>query len=268
MTTFAVTAVTAVIAWLLAMAWLLRALRTRTGRPMAPNGIATEHVDPEQRAPADAADSDTPAATHHPARGTVFVIATALPAAAVVLYALLGSPHAIQYDATPAVTPADAASPSTQRAQLQAHLAGAPRDGRAWVLLARLYVEDKRYTDATNAYERALGASPNKVARDPLIWCELADAVALTQNRVLAGKPAELIERALALDPAFPRALEMAGGAAVEVQDYRRASLLWRELLRQIPRSTPEHAQLAAALATVDRLAGFSPDEPRNAQQP
>jgi cytochrome c-type biogenesis protein CcmH len=123
-----------------------------------------------------------------------------------------------------------------------------PQDGRAWVLEARRHMEANRFGEAASAYEKGLAAS-RKVAGDPLVWCELADALGMAQGGSLAGRPAELVQKALTLGPTHPRALEMAGSAAVEARDYRRAILYWEQLLAQLPPGTGEHAELSAAIA-------------------
>lgn len=233
--------------------------RDRALALLTADDYAAARLDLEQRVLADTSIADAPATSRRAVRAPVVLVSIALPAAAVAVYALTGTPHAILNHTTPAHAIAEAASDaSSQIARLRTHLASTPGDGRAWVVLARLHMDENRFSEAADAYQQALAASPGKVGKDPLIWCEAADAVALTQGRVLAGKPMELIERALALDPAHPRALEMAGSAAFEARDYPRASALWRQLLAQIPQSAPEHAQLTAALARVERLAKSS----------
>lgn len=133
---------------------------------------------------------------------------------------------------------------------LEAHLARTPRDARGWMLLARQHFAADRYDDAARAYERALAAS-RKVAQDPQAWCELADALAMAQGGRLAGRPRELIDKALALKGSHPRALEMAGSAAYEARDYGRALLYWGTLLAQLDPQSREHRELRAA---VERL--------------
>jgi len=140
------------------------------------------------------------------------------------------------------------------REVLVAQVTRDPRDGRAWVLLARLEFAADHFADAATAYEKAVAASP-KVARDPAVWCEYADALAMAQGGSLAGRPRELVMRALALNPAHPKALEMAGGVAFEAQDYATAAGYWRELLAQIPQATRERGELVAAIERADGLA-------------
>jgi cytochrome c-type biogenesis protein CcmH len=78
------------------------------------------------------------------------------------------------------------------------------------------------------------------------------------QGGTLAGKPRELIARALDLDANAPCALEMAGSAAVEARDFRAAQDYWSRLLKQMPADTPQHLQLATALKRIEQQAKFA----------
>ncbi|MDP2242094.1 MAG: hypothetical protein Q8K18_18310 [Burkholderiales bacterium] len=138
--------------------------------------------------------------------------------------------------------------------KLRAHLEQQPDDARSWVLLARMQAELERFPQATQAYEKAL-ALPSKVARDPLVWCEYADALGMAQGGKLAGKPRELIARALALDAHHPKALEMAGSAAYEQGNFEETLRYWRPLLATLGAGSREHRELTDAIARTERLA-------------
>lgn len=172
------------------------------------------------------------------------------------LYAVYGDPGAMRSDAAGASMfggDAGQAAPPL-REDLLRHLERMPRDGRGWVLLARMEFGADRFVQAAAAYDQAVAIDP-KVAGDPAVWCEYADALAMAQDGTLAGKPRTLVMRALALNPAFPAALEMAGGAAFEAQDYPLAARYWRELLAQLPAQARARIELEAAIARADGLA-------------
>jgi cytochrome c-type biogenesis protein CcmH len=156
--------------------------------------------------------------------------------------------------AIPATDPPDAGALPVTRDALTAHVERAPRDGRAWVLLARAELEADRFQAAAYAYERGLATS-RKAALDPGVWCEYADALGMAQGGRLEGRPRELIERALALNAAHPKALEMAGSAAYERGDFAAAARYWKQLLPQLDEGTSAHGELAAALARAERKA-------------
>lgn len=190
----------------------------------------------------------------------LLLYAAVLPVAAVLLYLQFGHPRLLGASSPgPSTTMADLAGQSGdgRLLQLEAHVTASPNDARAWVMLARSRMQHDQFAPAAVAYQRALEASA-KVASDPLIWCEYADAVGMAQGGRLAGRPRELIDRALALDAAHPRALEMAGSAAYEAGDYRGAARYWQQLLALLPAQSSEHAQLSAAIARAEQRAKFA----------
>jgi cytochrome c-type biogenesis protein CcmH len=142
-------------------------------------------------------------------------------------------------------------------AQLESYAASSPGDARAWVLLARRRMDADQFELACAAYARALALS-RKVASDPQVWAEYADALGMAQAGRLAGKPKEAIGRALALDPRHPKALELAGSAAYEARDFRSAQAHWRALLDLLPPDSPQRLPLRAAVHRADRLARLS----------
>ncbi len=217
--------------------------------------LATARGELERRLLADTQDDAPPEAPVGGARRTAVVVSLVLPAAAIALYVLFGDPSAVRGDASPGVfdSAADLATPGT-RGELVRHLERNPRDGRGWVLLARAEAGADRFADAALAFERALAASP-KVAADAGVWCEYADALGMAQGGQLAGKPRELVMRALSIGPAHPRALEMAGSAAYEAREFDAAARYWRQLAAQLPEGSSSHRELVAAIARADRLA-------------
>lgn len=149
-------------------------------------------------------------------------------------------------------------TPEARRDALSAHLDRNPRDGRAWVLLGLLELDADRFEAAGRAFERALSVSP-KVAADPSVWCEYADALGMAQGGSLVGKPTELIEHALSLRANHPKALEMAGSAAYERRDFERAAGYWRRLLPLLPEGSRQRAEVAAAIERSVALAAARP---------
>lgn len=184
----------------------------------------------------------------------VVVPAILLVVLALVQYAITSDRHAVRKPANRSVAVADDLRAPTYRENLAAQVARDPRDGRAWVLLARTEFQADRFSEAASAYAKAVAASP-KVARDAGVWCEYADALGMAQGGSLAGAPHDLIARALAINPAHPKALEMAGSAAYEAHDYASAAKYWRGLLAQMQPRTQEHGELAAAIDRADEFA-------------
>ena len=215
---------------------------------------------------ADAAEAEARPRRAAP-RATLLVVALGLPAAALGLYALLGSPrlaHTVAAPPVPGLLSGETAPESLNLArpslaQLRDHLARNPADGRAWVMAARLHAEREDWSAAAESYKRAIEAS-RKVAGDAGVLVEYADAVAMGQGGQLIGAPEALVKRALLLNGRHPRALELAGSAAFEQGRYTEAANYWKELLAQLPADAPMHAPLAAAIARAERRAGGQPD--------
>ncbi|MFZ5556079.1 MAG: tetratricopeptide repeat protein, partial [Pseudomonadota bacterium] len=172
------------------------------------------------------------------------------------LYLAVGDPQApAAYSRLDAVlTQRDADSPERLRAVLMERLEQRPEDARARVILGRLERGLGRPAEAAENLERAITDS-RKVANDPQVLSELADTLGVLHGGRLAGRPAELAGRALTLDPRHPKALELAGSAAVEQGDYRRAIGYWQRLLAQLSAESPRRAELEAALRRLERRA-------------
>lgn len=128
-----------------------------------------------------------------------------------------------------------------------------PLDGRGWILEARSRMEADRFPEAAAAYEKGLAAS-RKVAADPQVWCELADALGMAQGGSLAGRPREMIAKALEINGNHPRALEMAGSAAYEAREYEKVLAYWEPLLAQTTAGTRAHTELSAAIRKARSL--------------
>lgn len=141
-------------------------------------------------------------------------------------------------------------------AELEGQLRKQPKDARALVLKARMDVQAERWEMAAAGFQKALDIAP-KVARDAGVWAEYAEARGMAQGGTLLGPAMELVDRALALDPAHPQALDLAGSAAWERRDFSAAVGYWKRLLQQIPPSDGRHAELSMAIERAQQNAKF-----------
>lgn len=208
-----------------------------------------------------AEELDEPSAAFSPARPAWVAAALAavlIPAAAFAFYGAVGNPSAV----AEARAFAKIEGPLTHeklpllREQLAQRVAEDPKDGRAWALLGRVSLAMDRFAEAEAAFAKAV--QDRKVMLDPAVWCDYADAAGLVQGGRLEGKPAELVAKALSIEPLHPRALEMAGSVAAEKRDWVVAARHWKLLLAQMDESAPERAQLSRAIEKLDRLAAGS----------
>ena len=185
-------------------------------------------------------------------RTAALLVALGLPLAAVVLYVTVGKPDALSDEPAPV-----SAGAADYLSQLQAHLARQPRDGRGWVLLARAEADRNEFQAASDAYKKALTVS-TKIAKDPGVLCEYADALGMAQGGSLSGRPSELVAQALSINPKHPVGLEMAGSAAYAEGRYPDAARYWTELLSELTPGSERHAELSAAVARAERKASVS----------
>jgi cytochrome c-type biogenesis protein CcmH len=79
----------------------------------------------------------------------------------------------------------------------------------------------------------ALLEADKRSADDPMTLVALAEVEAGINGNNLAGRPAELIKRALENDPNFPRALWLAGFAALQEGGSAAAVGYWERILEQ-----------------------------------
>lgn len=127
-----------------------------------------------------------------------------------------------------------------------------PGDAEGWAMLARSYSVLGRHPEALKAYEKAVALRKD----DANLLADYADSLAMQNNRVLAGEPLKLVERALKMDPRNPKALSMAGSEAFDRQDYARAIRYWQQLVDQGPGDSPMVRQILPGLEQARQLAG------------
>ena len=176
-----------------------------------------------------------------------------IPSAAVVLYMRLGNPAAgepAHAAATDGRNPHEIADTQIVAMvdSLAQRLKARPDDADGWALLARSYQALGRFPEAADAYAHADALIPDNAA----LLADYADVLAMAQGRKLAGKPAALAQRALAIDPNHRKALALAATAALEARDLDGALAYWRRLLAQFPQASDDAKQVTAIIAEIE----------------
>ena len=126
-----------------------------------------------------------------------------------------------------------------------------PDDAEGWQMLGRSYATLGKHGQAIGAYETALRLRPN----EPTLLAELAFSAAITNRRVGGADSAQLLQRALKLDPRNPKALALAGTLSLERKDYQGAVQHWEQLARNEPADSPLGRQIQASIAQARQLA-------------
>jgi cytochrome c-type biogenesis protein CcmH len=179
--------------------------------------------------------------------------AIALPVTAAGLYLLLGAPAALDPELRhPQVGREDVEAMVERLAQ---RLQNRPDDAEGWAMLGRSYRVLGRNEEAAQAYARA----EKVVNADPRLLVDYAESLALAHGGSLVGKPAELVARALELDPANPLALMLSGAVAFQREDYRGAIAQWEKVQGRLEPGSEEARAVGDSIAKARELAAVQP---------
>ena len=130
---------------------------------------------------------------------------------------------------------------------LQVRLAQDPADLQGWVLLGRTLTFLDEFEAAGRAFREALRHGGD---RDPEVLVRYADVLAELEGG-LAGKPAALIEQALAIDPGHAQGLWLAGTRAYQDEAFDEARAYWERLLAVLPAESAEAEVIRGNLAEL-----------------
>jgi cytochrome c-type biogenesis protein CcmH len=161
------------------------------------------------------------------------VIALSVPIGAVLLYATLGEPDALDPAALTAPHPGaqgPAGSPMDMEqavAGLAERLRAEPDNLEGWLLLGRAYKTMERVEPARAALEQAYRLAPE----EPDVMIEYAEALALaTPGRRFEGQSLQLLQDAMARQPTHQRGMWLLGIAAMQAGDPVAAIGHWERL--------------------------------------
>lgn len=193
-------------------------------------------------------------------RRTSLALMVLLPLAAAGLYALLGSPAALEARATRVATQQDVEKMVSDLAE---RMAKDPSDPKGWIVLARSYRVMNRLPQAEDAFNH-IG---EPLFQNATLLAEYADVLATRAMGNFDGKPMEMVRRALALDPQNPMALSLAATAAYNRNDLAGAVAQWERLLTIVPPDsddakwlneavTKTRAQMGAPATTAQAASG------------
>jgi len=133
-----------------------------------------------------------------------------------------------------------------------------PDNLEGWAMLARSYARLGRHADALPAFEKAVALKGD----DPRLLSDLADTLAVQNGRDLAGRPTDLVLRALKIDPDNGKALALAGTAAFNANDYAGAVRHWEHLAKISPADSGFMQQLQGSITEARKRAGLPADAP------
>ena len=115
-----------------------------------------------------------------------------------------------------------------------------PNNSDDWLMLANSYVVLKRYPEAIRALENLYRLKGD----DPSLLFRYADVLAMANSGIFAGKPSELIKKALQLDPQNTMGLWLAGLVAYEEGEVKKAINYWENVLPELEIGSEEEKNI------------------------
>jgi cytochrome c-type biogenesis protein CcmH len=211
-----------------------------------------------------AADAQSSAADHAPdpgALGRRRIVAVSalvlLPACALGLYSLLGAPWFPDQPLAPRLAAARTnQSVEALVAQVEAHLARNPDEGRGWEVIAPIYLRLGRFDDAIRARRNALRLNGETAAR----VAALGEAMVFAANGVVTAEAKTLFEQAATLDGGDVQSHYFLGLAAEQDGDRLQAAAIWRRLIAAAPPDAGWTDFVRGALARVETTGGARGD--------
>ncbi len=119
-----------------------------------------------------------------------------------------------------------AASVEKMLVHLEQRLLNNPDDAESWLILVNSYTTLERYDDALRAIENLYRIK----GKDSSVMFRYADIMSMVNNGRFKGKPTELIDEALLIDPTNKNGLWLAGLAAIQNADIKKALKHWQQL--------------------------------------
>ncbi|MGF1644142.1 MAG: c-type cytochrome biogenesis protein CcmI [Thiotrichales bacterium] len=192
------------------------------------------------------------------ARWIAGFVALTVPILAVAVYLQIGTPVLINQPASGQVTAGhDAADmPSIQAmiASLEKKLESEPDNIEGWYTLARSYMSLEQYDQAA----AAMGKVYAQVKDNANILVQYADALTMASDGRVEALALQVVNEAIALEPAHPEALWLAGIAADQRGEYTQAIQYWQRAQAPLSGNPESSTMLEQAIAQVRAKLGDS----------
>jgi cytochrome c-type biogenesis protein CcmH len=201
-------------------------------------------------------------ATPYPSQGRwlAYVLMVVIPILSATLYWTLGDYQAInrvndpnQVAQTAQSDQANANMPNPEAinkmvAKLADKLKAEPNNLEGWLMLGRSYKMLQRYPEAVEAFAHAYQLAGDKVE----IMLPYAEALAFANNSDWAGKPKELVMKAITLEPENLGGLWFAAMAFAQQGDKKTAVGYLQKLQTLLPADSPEKQQIHDIIANTE----------------
>ena len=145
--------------------------------------------------------------------------------------------------------------------EMVTHLQKNPGDANGWLLLSDMYATMQQFAAAVDAMESLYRLTGD----DPDVMLRLANALVMAHDGKFGGRPAELAQRVLGIEPENYTALLFAGMASDEAGDYKVSNQYYRRLLPALKDNAGLEQTITQLIARNDQLlrdAGIDPEVP------
>lgn len=192
----------------------------------------------------------------HPGKWAVWALVVVVPVLSVSMYLKLGEYRVIESpqlaEARKSTTTAgQGLSMEAMIERVKQRLRDNPEDAEGWFILGRTLLAMQKVDEAVTAFQRTYDLVDNESG----VMFTLADALAVQNGGSMAGEPEMLVAKGLGISPMDPTGLWLAGLAAEQKKDYKRAYASWAKMLPLITEdieSTKEVNRLLGILEERD----------------
>ncbi len=188
-----------------------------------------------------------------PGRGRVLLVAIAgvLPLSVLAIYLAMGSPGLPGQPYTERLEqPLDQLPVEGLVARLEEQLKQEPDDATGWRLIAPVYMQLGRYSDAINAF----GTIMQLEGRDADALAGLGEALTLSGDGMVPPPARQAFEAALREDPAHARARFYLALAKAQRGDIADALSDWQALLAEAPEGAPWAEAVEAQVRAAENI--------------
>lgn len=181
-----------------------------------------------------------------------YLLMIALPVLAASLYWGLGNYKAI--DPSPDMLASNESALPNQEAinkmvdGLAKKMQADPNNAEGWLMLGKSYKYLQQYPKAVDAYAHAYKLLGDK----PDVMLAYAEMLSFANDEQVTGKSADLVFKALVLEPKNPNALWLAGMAKAQVGEFMAAKKLWSQLADSLPKDSEALKETQDLLAKLD----------------
>jgi cytochrome c-type biogenesis protein CcmH len=140
--------------------------------------------------------------------------------------------------------------------QLVERLRTQPDDPQNWVLLAKSYTVLKRFGDAVGAYGNAHRLNGDQ----PELLADYADALVMASGGRFTDQAANLLQRALEIQPDHTKALWLSGHWKYQNGAFDEAIQYWQRVAAQVPEDSPDARVIARQIGQARQQLDMTAD--------